>query len=130
MKILIAGAPRTGKSTFAAQLSMQHGLPVLHTDDLIGSTDWSGASLEVMKWIEDNDHCIIEGVVVARALRKWLVNNEGSPADILYNLTEAKVEQTPGQITMAKGCGTVFAEIVQELLVRGCEVDIDPEFQR
>ena len=48
MRILIAGGPKCGKTTFAATL----GLAVRHTDDLIGTMSWSDVSDHVAsRWM-------------------------------------------------------------------------------
>ena len=39
MRVCIVGGPRTGKTTLASTM-----LEPLHTDDLIGTLDWSEAS--------------------------------------------------------------------------------------
>jgi hypothetical protein len=43
-RLVIAGGPRTGKTTLAAELAGKTGAPVHHTDDLIGGFAWSDAS--------------------------------------------------------------------------------------
>jgi hypothetical protein len=123
MRILIAGGPRTGKTTFAAQLSDASGAPVRHTDDLVGKLDWSAASAEVATWFDEPGPWIVEGVAVGRALRKWLAAHpEGTPADTIYWALNAKVACTPGQISMAKGCLTVWTEVLPQLTARGVQV--------
>ena|SRR5437762_14030959 len=117
MRILITGGPSTGKTTLARRLSQQHGIPVFHSDDLIGIHHWSGASDEVKRWIEQPGPWIIEGVAVPRALRKWYAEHgeQGTPADSVIWLQEPHIKHTPGQATMAKGLQTVW-EQVQPLL--------------
>ena len=115
----MAGGPRTGKSTLAGAL----GLPVLSTDVLIVSYDWSQASEQVATWFDLTGPWVIEGVAAGRALRKWIkANLEGKPCDHILYLTHAYEQLTPGQATMAKGCATVWREILPELLKRGVTI--------
>lgn len=121
-RILIAGGPKVGKTTLAAELEKQLGLVARHTDDLIGALDWSAASLEVSNWIDAEGAWIIEGVSVPRALRKWLERSGGKPADEVYWSMVPKVELTKGQETMAKGCETVWGPVREELVRRGVSI--------
>lgn len=118
MRILIAGGPKCGKTTFAATL----GLAVRHTDDLIGTMSWSDVSDHVAsRWMMLPGEWCIEGVAVARAIRKWLdANANGKPADRVYHMPEAKIELDARQEGMRKSCLTVFNEIRPELMARGC----------
>ena len=119
MRILVCGGPRSGKTTFAATL----GVRVRHTDDLIGKLDWSGVSDHVAThWMTDPAPWCIEGVAVARALRKWIDNHVVKPADIIYHLPDPKVELEPRQEAMRKGCLKVFNEIRPALVARGCTI--------
>ena len=74
MKIAIAGVPKAGKTTLAEEIP---GDP-FHTDELMKTFTWSGASQEISYWF-DKKQFLIEGVAVPRALRKWLKANEGKP---------------------------------------------------
>lgn len=124
-RILIAGGPRTGKTTLANSLGIAR-----HTDDLIGTFDWSAASAEVATWIGADGPWIIEGVAVSRALRKWLVSHpEGKPCDRIHHLTMAHETLTPGQLTMTKGCATVWREVRESLAARGVEIieSVEPQ---
>lgn len=120
MKVAIAGGPRTGKTTFA--LETFGASLVRHTDDLIGSHDWSEASLAASQWFNEPGVWCIEGVAVPRALRKWLAANPGKPCDRVYWLTKAHTPLSAGQATMAKGCVKVWLEVLPELRLRGVEV--------
>jgi adenylate kinase family enzyme len=115
-RIVVAGGPRTGKTTFAAEL----GGHILHTDDLIAELDWSEASEQVAKWFDEPGPWVIEGVAAVRALRKWLDANEsGLPCEIVYWFDRPVVERTRRQYGMGKACQTIFDEIRGSLVRRG-----------
>lgn len=119
-RVIICGGPRTGKSTLAVRLGERHGIPVKFGDSLVGTHEWSEASAEVAKWIEDPGEWIIDGVVAVRALRKWLAAYPGKPLDaaVVY-LRDAIQVQTDKQQAMAKGIRTVWEEIEKDLSSRG-----------
>lgn len=124
MKTLIAGWPRTGKTTRANALDSATEI-VRHTDDLIPSQDWSAISETVSYWF-DEDYSVIEGVAVPRALRKWLARNKsGKPCDELVYLTMPHVSLSAGQAAMGKGCDKVFNEIKGELIRRGVKIIVN-----
>lgn len=154
-RICIVGGPRTGKTTLACTLFERErcncsGVRVVygqtygmharecdawlpddirlrHTDDLIAHHDWSAASLEASKWLDEPGPWIIEGVALSRALRKWRDAHPGEPApvDKIIRLTVPHVSLTKGQTTMAKGEETVFSEILRWLLECGVSVVVD-----
>jgi hypothetical protein len=115
LRVVIAGGPRTGKTTLAASLDV----PVLHTDDLI-SLGWVAAGAAVAKWLDQPGPWVIEGVTAPRALRRWLKRNPaGAPCDLIAFLARPAIPRTRGQEAMAKGCAKIFAEIAPVLAVRG-----------
>lgn len=119
-RIIVAGGPRTGKTTLAATYP---GL-VLHTDSLIGQLDWSAVSGVAAGWFDVPGPWVIEGVAAVRALRKWLgAHASGQPADLVLWLASPKVARTPGQETMARGCETVWDEVLPLLKARGVAVE-------
>ena len=122
-RVCIAGVPRSGKTTVADGMSRQSpGLRVRHTDD-VAPMGWSQASQHVSTWLDAAGPWVIEGVAVPRALRKWLARNPtGKPCDVVAFSAEPRVKLTPGQLAMAKGCITVWAEIVAELEKRGVQI--------
>jgi hypothetical protein len=121
-RFVVAGGPRSGKSHFAAKLSGYYRVPVHGTDELLG-LGWSESSEAASHWLDRPGPWICEGVAMPRALRKWLARNpEGVPADLVIWLNEPVERRNPGQEAMAKGCATVWAEILPELLKRGTQV--------
>lgn len=119
-KIAIAGVPKAGKTTVAKILA--EDVEVRSTDDLI-DLGWSEASQKASEMFDEDASFIMEGVAVARALRKWLkANPEGRPVDKVMWMGTPKVETTKGQNAMGKGVETVMREILPELKRRGVEV--------
>ncbi len=118
LRIAIAGWPRAGKTTMALTRANRLACVVRHTDDLIGRLDWSAASEEVARWLDEPGPWVIEGVAVSRALRKWRAAHPGEPppVDVLVYLPRGRFsERTPGQVAMGKGCDTVHAELADWL---------------
>lgn len=120
MRIAIIGAPRAGKTTLGRVLQAHTGWPCLHADDLI-PLGWSEASAEIARVLCAATDLIVEGVAVVRGLRKALAA-PGRPVDSCVVLTWPWQPLSRGQITMARGCATVLAEIEPELVRRGVYV--------
>lgn len=122
MKIAICGGPKCGKTTLAAKLNANTGIPVRHTDDLVGKLDWSAASLVVAHWLAEPGDMIVEGTALPRSLRKFCRLYPGrKPCDFAVWLQWPKVPRTPGQETMARGCRTVWIEVLPTLQQLGVE---------
>jgi hypothetical protein len=121
-RVVVGGGPRVGKSTLAHKLAAD-GRPVRCSDQAM-TLGWSEASEHVATWLDAPGPWIVEGVAVARALRKWIAAHpEGRPCDLLLWSSTPRAERTPGQVTMGKGCETVLAEIRDELHARGVRVE-------
>lgn len=104
-RILITGVVGGGKTTLSEQLGKQHECLVLHTDDLMGTYEWSSASQYIAdKWLTLPGPWIIEGVAVPRALRKYQEQNphEPPPCDRVIVLTETHKELNPRQEAMGR----------------------------
>jgi hypothetical protein len=136
MRIAIVGGPRTGKTQAARAVALATGLPravalatglpLVSTDDFI-DLGWSVASQHVADLLADGAPRIVEGVAVARALRKALRDRpEERPVDRLVILSVPKVEQTTGQRIMASGVDTVLDGILDELQALGVVVAQEP----
>lgn len=100
-RVAIVGGPSTGKTTLAATVTDR---PVFGTDDTM-ALPWSDVPGAVIsKARELGDAWVIEGVQVARALRKGLV------PDVVVVLDEAHGALTTGQAAMGKAVHTVLGE--------------------
>lgn len=118
VKLVIAGGPRTGKTTLANKYRN-----VAHTDALI-PYGWKRASEIASAQFDDPDIEVQEGVASLRALRKWLrANKTGKPCDKLIYLTHPFEELTPGQKAMTKGCHSVFRQVRPYLESRGVIIE-------
>lgn len=118
MRLCITGAPKTGKTTYAQRFPS-----VRHTDDVI-SLGWGNDSAEVATWLDAPGPWTIEGVAVARALRKWMEAHDGKPCDKVIYLDTPRAPQTPQQEAMGKGVLTVMSEILPELYRRGVVLEV------
>src|ERR1044072_6889457 len=99
-RIIIVGGPRTGKSSLAETLR-PHGYEIFCGDPLSkvkeprkGVTylpedlDWSEGSAYVADhWFSMQGPFVLEGQIMARALRKYAMAHEGMPADRIFVLT-------------------------------------------
>lgn len=141
MRTVFVGGPKSGKTTYAAQVRARTGQVVLHTDWLLEGhrpanqpplakwPTWSEASALVAEELGLPGHWIIEGVSTARALRKWMLAHEGDsekPCDEVLLFTSPLETTTPPQVAMKKGVWTVWDEVEDELLKRGVRVEKAP----
>ena len=122
VRIAITGGPGVGKSTFALDLSSLTGADVKHGDRVM-DLGWHESSAAVSHWFDAEGPFIVEGVVVPRALRKWLdTHPEGKPVDVLLFRSETFKTLNQGQTTMGKGVKSVLKDIFPELIRRGVKV--------
>ena len=109
--LVITGAPRTGKTTLADALGARLGVRVLHTDDL-QHLGWGADSDEGAKWMLEAEPWIIEGTAAVRSLRKHVKAGGGERPVCIY-LTAPRVQQTAGQVAMARGIETIWLQVVE-----------------
>lgn len=131
-KIILVGAPRSGKSTYAAGLR-KDGIPTFCTDPeslvkdvekavtyLPEGLDWSEASQYVLdQWFTMPGPWCIEGIATVRALRKLLDERRTvllKDVQVLRFRGQHKDAVTkPGQITLKKGIDSIWFEIEPRL---------------
>lgn len=129
-RIIIIGGPHVGKSTLSEKLRDELGIETLRCshdlEDLFPASrkeSWSEQSDHASKWFDESGDWIIEGVQMARALRKWLKANPGVPLDAdIVTLSKPFDNLIKGQQSMTAGVHTVFREIESELVRRGARV--------
>lgn len=102
-RVAIAGGPRTGKSTALAGVTDR---PTYGSDALnAAEVSWDAAPDHLIRMAEQlGPRWVIEGVQVARALRK------GMACDAVVVMRKPKVAQSKGQAAMGAGIDTVLAE--------------------
>jgi hypothetical protein len=114
MRILVTGYPNSGKTTIAKLLAAtgeDHNIIPMSTDSLIDKTsEWSELSEIASNWFDKPGPCIIEGVAVPRAIRKWRTRHPRGkpPFDIFVFIRRPLAGYLPGQVAMAKGIETVM----------------------
>lgn len=128
-RVCIVGGSKTGKSRLADKLGGEPGLKLYRTDDLIATHDWSAASEEASRWMDDPGPWILEGVAAVRALRKWMERNKRlgdtvvpAPCDLAIVCTRVWLPLNEGQRRMNKGHEKVWGEVEPELRRRGVSV--------
>jgi hypothetical protein len=100
-RIVIAGAPRTGKTSLTQRVSDR---PVIHTDDWKNER-WDDVPALVAEACAGMDSFVLEGVRAPDALREG-----GLGVDAVVWLSTPKVPQTPAQRAMGVGVHTVLAQ--------------------
>ena len=113
-RIAIAGAPKCGKTTLAMTVRDR---PVLSTDSYM-HIDWGDVPPIVIDAVKDMPRFIIEGVQVARCLRK------GLQVDAVIYLGRPHVPLTEGQSRMAKAVRTVYEEWLANFNRHGVVVEV------
>jgi adenylate kinase family enzyme len=121
-KIAVAGVPRAGKTTRAKKIAL--GVGELRSTDALKGIGWSEESALAAAMFDEPGGFVMEGMVVPRALRKWLATHpEGKPVDELIWVGTPVVETSKGQAAMGKGALTVLKEIAPELARRGVKIE-------
>lgn len=87
--------------------------------------DGGGADWIATYWMRRPGPWVLEGHVMARALRRWLEQNRsGKPCDKIIVLARpAFVPELPGQASMHKGVMKVWREIETQLALRGMRIE-------
>src|SRR5262245_29026178 len=122
-RVVVAGGPKTGKTTLAIRGGRRTGKPTRHSDALVTTHKWGDDSAEVATWFDQPGEWIVEGATMARALRKWLAGHPGQRLDVtVIYCRDPLCSRSKGQETMAKGVHTVWTGVLAELRSRGVTV--------
>lgn len=122
-RVVIFGGPHTGKTSLSYRLQNECGIATVRHGDDTESMGWSESSAAASEWLNEPGEWVIEGVQMARALRKWLKANPNTPLDAdIIMLSKPFGVLLRGQESMAKGVVTVFNEIRADLIERGARI--------
>jgi hypothetical protein len=128
--VVIVGGPKTLKTTIATLARERFKIKVRHADSLLGTMggppdEWSATSEVVSEWFDAPGRWLVEGVVTARAIRKWLAAHPDEPVPFTIMVLSTPVQaRGKGQASMAASITTVWNEIEPELEARGASVTI------
>lgn len=99
-RVAVVGGPKSGKTTLTSGVADRE---VFRTDDAI-ALGWDAQPDHWITAASTQRRFVIEGIQVARALRK------GLEVDAVVLLASPKRELRPAQVNMAKGVQTVLRE--------------------
>jgi adenylate kinase family enzyme len=123
-RIVIAGGPNTGKSTWASILSVT--TPGLYyCTDVLKHLPWSESGEAAYEELVANRGGVFEGVLAARALRYWVRSGSTErPCETVVWLTKPVpgTEETDAQRRCRLGVNTIMKEIVFALEKAGVDV--------
>jgi hypothetical protein len=125
-RIVICGGPLVGKTTLADST----GLPAYCGDPrsiarnpqpdvtyVPEGLTWSGASTYVVdNWLGEPGPWVAEGIVMVRALRKWIATTDAKPCDeVWWIVPRPGAVLTPAQRALQRGVETIWAGIRNHL---------------
>jgi GTPase SAR1 family protein len=97
-RVAVVGGPQVGKTTLCRRVKDRQ---VIGSDAFI-RVGWEDAPHAIIAAAQGREKFVVEGVQVARALRK------GLDVDCVVVLTKPRRELSVGQARMTKGIGTVL----------------------
>ena len=122
-RVIVIGAPRAGKSTYASQSGLPHYCtdpkslvkePLQTASYLPEGLDWSQDSdFIVSRWFRNPGDWVIEGVGAVRALRKWArMYPNVMPCDKIVFIQghHPSVIVSDGQRSMGKAIETIWLQ--------------------
>lgn len=137
-RIVVIGAPRTGKSTYATKLARQLGVHLVSTgkrtdapEGLISTDNYirRGSFEEVpgliIKDLRGRKDFVLEGTQAARVLRRWFRDEKDPPPidKVIFVGNRPWITHNKGQAAMGKAVRTVFREVEPLLKAAGVPVE-------
>lgn len=117
-RIVIAGGPRTGKSTLFRSMALDYAMAV-GTDDFM-DRQWADVPDAVIDVLQKHDEWLLEGVNAARVLRRWIRDRDDFPGiDVCYYLTKPMTTRTKAHESMSKAIETVWRDVLPRLVADG-----------
>lgn len=137
-RIVVIGAPRTGKTTYATRLARELGVHLastgkhteqpdglvsvknygkVSTDDYVSRYSYPELPARVIADLRKMDNFVLEGTQAARVLRRWLREAPDEPKldKTLVFMGRPWVKRSPKQEATAKGVRTTWRELEQML---------------
>ena len=120
-RVVIAGGPRCGKSTLFRSLAIDYAVAI-GTDDFM-DLPWADVPDAVIDVLEKHDEWLVEGVNVARVLRRWIRDRGDMPKiDVCYYLTTPMAPRTKAHESMSKAIATVWKDVLPRLVADGTTI--------
>ena len=125
-RIVVIGAPRTGKTTYATKLAKDLGVHLastgkrteqpgglISTDNYLDKGTYADLPDRVIADLRTQESFVLEGTQAARVLRRWLrtAPDEVKLDKVLGFLGRPWVPRTPRQEATAKGVRTTLREL-------------------
>ena len=125
-RIVVLGAPRTGKTTYATKLAKDLGVHLastgkrseqpeglVSTDNYLDKGSYADLPDRVIADLRGRESFVLEGTQAARVLRRWLrtAPDEVKLDKVLGFLGRPWVARTPRQEATAKGVRTTLREL-------------------
>lgn len=141
-RIVVIGAPRTGKTTYATKLAKELGVHLastgkhtenpdglvsvknygkVSTDDYVNRYDYKELPSRVIDDLRKMDNFVLEGTQAARVLRRWIREAPDEPRvdKTLVFLGKPWVRRSPRQEATAKGVKTTWKDLEPMLKAAG-----------
>ena len=137
-RIVVIGAPRTGKSTYATKLARQLGVhlastgkrtdmpeSLVSTDNYIKRGSFEEVPGLIIKDLRGRKDFVLEGTQAARVLRRWYRDEKDDPQidKVIFVGNRPWVTHNKGQAAMGKAVRTVFREVEPMLRAAGVPVE-------
>lgn len=146
-RVVVIGAPRVGKSTYATKLAKQYGVHLastgkrseqpeglVSTDNYMKRGSFADVPGLIIKDLKGRQSFVLEGTQAVRVLRTWYQQDpEGPKLDkVIYVQNAPWVRHNKGQAAMGKSVRTIFRDVAPLLEKAGVPVEplCIPEFSQ